>query len=103
MNKNLKYEDLINKQSADGSWSVDLLSFILGYVPDQCQVEIKNLICSAQKDTQKSIVTALVLAILMKRFEDARDEWKLIEKKAKSFVKQHPCAQADQKKFENLI
>ena len=65
VNKNLSYEDLINKQSADGSWSVDLLSFILDYVPERCQGEIRNLIYSAQKDNQKSIVTALVLAILI--------------------------------------
>ena len=65
VNKNLRYEDLINKQSADGSWSVDLLSFILDYVPERCQGEIRNLIYSTQKDNQKSIVTALVLAILI--------------------------------------
>lgn len=31
---NLKYEDLVSKQSADGSWSLDLLELIMSYVPN---------------------------------------------------------------------
>jgi len=31
----------------------------------------------------------------MKKFADDRDEWKLIEKKAKNYIKLNPSAEAD--------
>ena len=47
------------------------------------------------------MLTALVLAILMTNFQSDRDEWKLIEKKAKNYIKSNPCEKADYKLFED--
>lgn len=100
----MKYESIINVQSADGSWSMDLLNMILEYVPQYSfKEEIRSKINGAPKDNQKAMLTALVLAILMNKFIDDRDEWKLIEKKAKNYIKANPYSEADYKLFEDKL
>ena len=98
---NLKYEDLVSKQSSDGSWSIDLLDFVLKYVSEFQRSGIKQAVNNAPSDNQKAILTSVVLAILMIQFGEQRDEWKLIEKKAKNFIKKNPCKEADFKLYED--
>ena len=98
---NLKYEDLVSKQSSDGSWSIDLLDFVLKYVSEFQRSGIKQTVNNAPSDNQKAILTSVVLAILMIQFGEQRDEWKLIEKKAKNFIKKNPCKEADFKLYED--
>lgn len=62
--------------------------------------EIRGKINGAPKENQKAMLTALVLAILMNKYLDDRDEWKLIEKKAKNYIKANPYTEADYKIFE---
>lgn len=38
--KELKYEDLVSQQSADGSWSADHLGVILEYIPSQSHADV---------------------------------------------------------------
>ena len=72
----LSYDTLVNYQSTMGFWDTSSYSTIIAFISN------KDLVV---KD--KMILTMIALHILNIKFSESKDEWKLIAKKANSWLK----------------
>jgi hypothetical protein len=61
------------------------MTMLLTYLPPYKHLEIRKIISSFSNET--AAITCLALCILMNLFLEDRDEWKLIEKKGRKFIK----------------
>lgn len=83
------YDNLINAQSTDGSWSVSyqamLLSFLNG--AGDAKQKIDQYLAGAEATIAVFVLTLLAEHILSQKFENKKSEWKMLAKKSNKWAR----------------
>jgi len=88
-------DSLLNAQSAEGTWGSSTLKIVTKCLsPDQAK-KLEALLKKRPEDEVKIILTVIALEILSKKFSEKKDEWKLIAKKGKKWLKSAEQAKGD--------
>ena len=111
----LSLEEIINGQASDGSWNFNIklltsLSLLLGVTLESLENFKQNelaLLVTSKDDVQILeilFITIVSLFALKEKFEDKEDEWQMIARKAKGFLKTKGIVKVEPllKKIENL-
>jgi len=77
------------------------MSMLLTYLPASKHLEIKKIISSFTNET--TAITLLAICILMNLYLEDRDEWKMIEKKARKFVKSQGVKDTCSSQFDAIF
>ena len=98
------YKDFINTQHPDGYWTQEITYYadVTNEQVNQAILQNKNLLKHA-KNEQEIIYTWIGINILTTQYPELEDQWKLIVRKGKMFLRQFDIEYQELVGFEFLL